>query len=38
MFSGFDAKTVPVDETSIFVRAGGSGPPLLLCTAFPKRM
>ncbi len=36
MFSGFDTRTVPVKETSIFVRTGGSGPPLLLLHGFPE--
>ncbi len=36
MFSGFDTRTVQVKETSIFVRAGGSGPPLLLLHGFPE--
>jgi haloacetate dehalogenase len=36
MFAGFDAKTVTVDETSIFVRTGGFGPPLLLLHGFPE--
>jgi len=36
MFAGFDASTVQVEETSIFVRAGGSGPPLLLLHGFPE--
>ncbi|ESZ48984.1 fluoroacetate dehalogenase [Mesorhizobium sp. L2C054A000] len=36
MFAGFDARTVQMEETSIFVRAGGSGPPLLLLHGFPE--
>ncbi|MER8430715.1 alpha/beta fold hydrolase [Mesorhizobium caraganae] len=36
MFTGFDARTVEVEETSIFVRVGGEGPPLLLLHGFPQ--
>ncbi|MGX9145544.1 alpha/beta fold hydrolase [Mesorhizobium sp. 128a] len=36
MFAGFDARTVEVEETSIFVRVGGDGPPLLLLHGFPE--
>lgn len=36
MFAGFDARTVKVEETLIFVRLGGSGPPLLLLHGFPE--
>lgn len=36
MFSGFGARTVQVEETSIFVRVAGSGPPLLLLHGFPE--
>lgn len=36
MFSSFDARTVQVEETSIFVRVGGSWPPLLLLHGFPE--
>jgi haloacetate dehalogenase len=36
MFSGFDARTVQVEETSIFVTVAGSGPPLLLLHGFPE--
>ncbi|PDQ21870.1 alpha/beta hydrolase [Mesorhizobium sanjuanii] len=36
MFSGFEAKTIQVEDTSIFVRVGGSGPPLLLLHGFPE--
>jgi haloacetate dehalogenase len=36
MFSSFDARAVGVEETSIFVTVGGSGPPLLLLHGFPE--
>ncbi|MGX5850671.1 alpha/beta fold hydrolase [Mesorhizobium sp. PL10] len=36
MFAGFDARTVEVEGTSIFVRVGGDGPPLLLLHGFPE--
>lgn len=36
MFSGFEAKTIQVEDTSIFVRVGGAGPPLLLLHGFPE--
>lgn len=36
MFSGFEAKTLQVEDTSIFVRVGGTGPPLLLLHGFPE--
>ncbi|MCV3210933.1 alpha/beta hydrolase [Mesorhizobium sp. YC-39] len=36
MFSGFEAKTLQVAGTSIFVRVGGTGPPLLLLHGFPE--
>ena len=30
MFSGFDSQLIATGETSIFIRRGGAGPPLLL--------
>ncbi|MGX5842488.1 alpha/beta fold hydrolase [Mesorhizobium sp. ArgA1] len=36
MFAGFEPRTVEVEETSIFVRVGGDGPPLLLLHGFPE--
>jgi haloacetate dehalogenase len=36
MFAGLDARTAQVAQTSIFVRTGGSGPPLLLLHGFPE--
>ncbi|CCV08227.1 Alpha/beta hydrolase fold protein [Mesorhizobium metallidurans STM 2683] len=36
MFSGFEASSVKVADTSIFVRVGGEGPPLLLLHGFPE--
>jgi len=36
MFAGFETSVVDVGETSIFVRRGGSGRPLLLLHGFPE--
>lgn len=36
MFSGFDSELIATRETSIFVRRGGAGPPLLLLHGFPE--
>ena len=36
MFSGFDSELIATPETSIFVRRGGAGPPLLLLHGFPE--
>ena len=36
MFDGFETATVDADETSIFVRRKGNGPPLLLLHGFPE--
>ena len=36
MFDDFQSAEVPVGETSIFVRHGGEGPPLLLLHGFPQ--
>jgi pimeloyl-ACP methyl ester carboxylesterase len=36
MFSGFDAFTVDVGETAVFIRRKGSGPPVLLLHGFPQ--
>jgi len=36
MFDGFDAVTVDVGETVIFIRRKGNGPPLLLLHGFPE--
>jgi haloacetate dehalogenase len=36
MFEGFEASVIDVEETSIFVRRKGSGPPLLLLHGFPQ--
>jgi haloacetate dehalogenase len=36
MFEGFDAASVDVGETSIYVRRGGIGPPLLLLHGHPQ--
>jgi haloacetate dehalogenase len=35
-FEDFDQQTIDTAETSIFVRRGGSGPPLLLLHGFPQ--
>jgi haloacetate dehalogenase len=35
-FAGFDALAVESDETRIFLRRGGSGPPVLLLHGFPQ--
>ena len=36
MFDGFEAATVEVEETTIFIRRKGDGPPLLLLHGFPE--
>src|SRR5918998_972424 len=36
MLDGFEAATVQTGETEIFVRRGGSGPPILLLHGFPQ--
>jgi haloacetate dehalogenase len=36
MFDGFEAGMVATDQARIFVRRGGSGPPLLLLHGFPQ--
>src|SRR5215472_4653789 len=36
MFDGFETATDDADETSIFVRRKGNGPPLLLLHGFPE--
>ncbi|WP_208636393.1 alpha/beta fold hydrolase [Mesorhizobium helmanticense] len=36
MFSGFEARCVRVEETSIFAKVGGTGPPVLLLHGFPE--
>lgn len=36
MFSGFEQRHVPTEGSSIFLRVGGSGPPLLLIHGFPE--
>lgn len=36
MFEGFDEDQVEVDQASIFVRRGGSGPPVLLLHGHPR--
>ena len=36
MFDGFSSETMETDETRIFLRRGGSGPPLLLLHGFPQ--
>jgi haloacetate dehalogenase len=36
MFDGFEALTVDADETTIFIRRKGNGPPLLLLHGFPE--
>lgn len=35
-FSNFEARRLQVDDTSIFARVGGTGPPLLLLHGFPE--
>lgn len=36
MFEGFTAQTIETGDTTIFLQAGGSGPPLLLLHGFPE--
>ncbi|RUU34449.1 alpha/beta hydrolase [Mesorhizobium sp. M6A.T.Ce.TU.002.03.1.1] len=36
MFAGFSATSLQLDETTIFARVGGTGPPLLLLHGFPE--
>ena len=36
MFQGFSARGIQTDETTIFVRVGGAGPPVLLLHGFPE--
>jgi haloacetate dehalogenase len=36
MFEGFETRDVPTRETSIYVRIGGAGPPLLLLHGYPQ--
>jgi haloacetate dehalogenase len=36
MFGGFTAEAIETGETSIFIRRGGDGPPLLLLHGFPQ--
>ena len=36
MFDGFASATVETGDTSIFIRRGGNGPPLLLLHGFPQ--
>jgi haloacetate dehalogenase len=36
MFDGFEASLIDVEETSIFIRHKGAGPPLLLLHGFPE--
>src|ERR1700752_3640366 len=36
MFTGFDSELIAIRETSIFVRRGGAGPPVLLLHGFPE--
>src|SRR5215831_9567696 len=36
MFDGFETATVDADETTIFIRRKGNGPPLLLLHGFPE--
>jgi haloacetate dehalogenase len=36
MFDGFEVSTVDADETTIFIRHKGNGPPLLLLHGFPE--
>jgi haloacetate dehalogenase len=36
MLDGFEAVTVRTDETEVFVRRSGSGPPVLSLHGFPQ--
>jgi haloacetate dehalogenase len=36
MFEGFESATVDTGDTSLFIRRGGNGPPLLLLHGFPQ--
>ena len=36
MFAGFESAVIDVGDTSIFIRRGGHGPPLLLLHGFPE--
>jgi haloacetate dehalogenase len=36
MFTGFDSELIAIREASIFVRRGGTGPPVLLLHGFPE--
>ncbi|MBL8513963.1 MAG: alpha/beta hydrolase [Betaproteobacteria bacterium] len=36
MFEGFDARTLRINGVDVFVRIGGSGPPLLLLHGYPQ--
>lgn len=36
MFDGFAARTIKTAEATIFLRSGGSGPPVLLLHGFPE--
>ena len=36
MFDGFEQRQLPTEESSVFARIGGSGPPLLLIHGFPE--
>ncbi|MCF6115635.1 alpha/beta hydrolase [Mesorhizobium muleiense] len=36
MFAGFRATSLQLDDTTIFARVGGTGPPLLLLHGFPE--
>jgi haloacetate dehalogenase len=36
MFEGFESALIDVGDTSIFIRSGGQGPPLLLLHGFPE--
>ncbi|KAK9251781.1 Alpha/Beta hydrolase protein [Lipomyces tetrasporus] len=36
MFKGFNSEVIDTSDTTIFVRVGGAGPPLLLLHGFPQ--